>query len=195
MTDKNHNQTPKFTWTRNKAFAAGLGAVAIVGSVFAVPAIAESRYYQHAEIQFSSGDVQVTKAGWGRSSQERGLAGMSDEQIEKRVTKMVRHFAVEIDATDAQQDKIKEVALATALDMKPLRADYRAAGEALANLLTADQVDRAAIEAIRAERMAATDAVSQKLLTAMTDVSEILTVEQRQELAERVEKIKARWAD
>lgn len=195
MTDQNQNQTSKFKLTRNKAIAAGLGTIAIIGSVFAAPAIAESNYYQHAQIQLSDADVQVTKAGWGRSSKERGLAGMSDEQIEKRVTKMVRHFAVEIDATDAQQDKIKEVALATVFEMKPLRAEYRAAGEALASLLTADQVDRAAIEEIRAERMAATDAVSQTLLTAMTDVSEILTVEQRQQLSERVEKIKSRWAD
>lgn len=194
MTQTDNTKTNSF-WTRNKMIAAGLGAVAVLGTAFAAPAIAESRYYQHAQIQFSDADVKITKAGWGGSSRERGLAGMSDEQIEKRVSKIVRHFAVEIDATDAQQEKIKEVALAAAIEMKPLRAEYRAAGEKLAMLLTSDQVDRGAIENVRAERLAATDEVSKMLVSAVTDVSEILTTDQRQQLAERVEKFKARWAD
>lgn len=192
MTNENETNTPKFKLTRNKMIVAGLGAVAIVTSAIAVPAIADSRMYQHAKLAMSDSDRgMVHKASWGGGHKRSNFSTMSDAEIEERVTKMVRHLSIEIDATPEQETKIIEVTFATAKDMQPLRAEFRAAGEEMASLLTAQTVDLAAIENLRAERLVATDEVSKTVVGAIAKVSQILTPEQRKGLAGRLEQFKS----
>lgn len=191
MTQSNETNSDKSK--RNKIIAIGIGAVAIVATAITVPAIADSRMYQHAKIAMSdSGDTNIHKAGWGSRHKGSGLANMSDADIEKRVSKMVAHLSIEIDATDEQEKKITEIAVATAIDMKPLRAEFRSAGMELANLLTAENVDRTAIERIRADRLAAADEVSKKLVDAVAEVSEVLTADQRAKLADHLDRFKSK---
>ena len=76
--------------------------------------------------------------------------------------------------------------------MKPLRAEFRAAGMELADLLTAENIDLAAIENIRAERLAAADEVSKKLVAAVSEVSQVLTPDQRSQLADHLERFKSK---
>lgn len=53
-------------------------------------------------------------------------------------------------------------------------------------LMTAPTIDRAAAETLRAERIAAIDEASKKLTAAALDVAEVLTLEQRATLAEKM---------
>jgi len=176
----------------------------LIGASFGVQAVAESKMYQHAKLYVSdtsadNGQPHFQKAGWGKRHKGRHgmrLANMSDAEIEKKVTRAVKHVAIEIDATDEQEQKITTLLTALAKDMKPLHGEFKAAGEELHKLLTADSIDRAAIEKIRAERIAEADRVSKELTTAIADVAEVLSPEQRSILNERIEQFKSmrgRW--
>jgi Spy/CpxP family protein refolding chaperone len=55
-------------------------------------------------------------------------------------------------------------------------------------LLAAPAIDRGAIEQLRAEQIQAADAASKRLTQALADVAEVLTPEQRKQLAERMQK-------
>jgi Spy/CpxP family protein refolding chaperone len=53
-------------------------------------------------------------------------------------------------------------------------------------LLAKPNVDRAAIEAIRAQEMQSADAMSKRLVQSLADVADVLTPEQRAQLAEKM---------
>ncbi|MEW7006319.1 MULTISPECIES: Spy/CpxP family protein refolding chaperone [unclassified Lentilitoribacter] len=187
-----NNETKKFKLSRNQTIAAIVGGVAVIGSAVAVPAIAESNMAQHAKLAMSDdGDFRVYKAGWGGHRKGSHFADMSEAEIEKRVTKMVKHLSIEIDANEDQEKLIVAITTATAKDLQPLRAEFRAAGEELANLLTAETIDRQAIENLRAERLAATDVVSKKVVDAVAQISEVLTPKQREGLSMRLDQFRA----
>ena len=64
------------------------------------------------------------------------------------------------------------------------------------DLLLVPTIDRAAIEKLRQERIAAADAASKEVTTALIEVAEILSVEQRKMLDQRVEQFRSmrkRW--
>lgn len=188
---------------RNRLIAVATGAALVIGATFSVQAIAESRVFQHAKIMVTESEMPnpfMHNASWGKGSwgghRRGGWANLSDEEIEKRINRVVRHVAVEIDATPEQTVKITALLTAVATDMKPLRSDFRAAGEKMRDLLTASTIDRAAIEQLRAERVAEIDTRSRQLVTALADVAEVLTPEQRATLEERIEEFRSmrrRW--
>lgn len=187
-----NNETKTFKLSRNQTIAAIIGGVAILGSAVAVPAIAESNMAQHAKLAISDdGDFRVYKAGWSGHRDRSRFANMSEADIEKRVTRMVKHLSIEIDANEDQEKMIVEIATATAKDLQPLRAEFRAAGEELATLLTAETIDRQAIENLRAERLAATDDVSKKVVNAIAQISEVLTPKQREGLSSRLDQFRS----
>jgi Spy/CpxP family protein refolding chaperone len=53
-------------------------------------------------------------------------------------------------------------------------------------LLAKPNVDRAALEAIRAQEIQAADAMSKRFVQSLADVAEVLTPEQRAQLAEKM---------
>ena len=170
----------------------------LIGASFGVQAIAESKMYQHAKLYVSSPAYAeegafVEKASWGkhRGKHRMRFSEMSDEEIEKRINRAVRHLAIEIDATDEQTAKITALATAFATDLKPLQGDFRDAGEEMHKLLTAPTIDRAALEKVRAERLAEADRVSKELVNALADVAEVLTPKQREIVNERLDQFKS----
>ncbi len=70
--------------------------------------------------------------------------------------------------------------------MKPLHAQMHASRDEMKALLLADTIDRAAMEKMRAERIAEVDQISKDLVNAVADVAEVLTPEQRVVLEERI---------
>jgi periplasmic protein CpxP/Spy len=102
--------------------------------------------------------------------------------IDARADRMIRHLAVEIDATNEQQDKLKAIVHATVKDVLPTREKMQAAHATARELLTQPTIDRAAIEKLRADQIATHEVVSKQLVQAVADAADALTPEQRRKI-------------
>lgn len=129
--------------------------------------------------------------GWGGGFPGFRSGQMDPAAVEDRVERMVKHLAVELDATSEQQDRLVAIAVAAVKELAPMREQMQAAHERARTLLTAPTVDRAAIEAFRAEQLAAADQLSRRIAQAIGDAAEVLTAEQRQTLGERLDAMRA----
>jgi protein CpxP len=121
----------------------------------------------------------------------RGLmhASFTPEQAEKRIDRGLKHFYVEVDATEAQKQKLDPIVKQAAKDLMPLRAKMHEARKQATALLSAETVDRTAIESFRAQQLQLADAASKRFSQALADVAEVLTPAQRKDLAQRLEKM------
>lgn len=198
------NPAPKksfFHTDKGRVTAVIVGTSMLIGASFGVQAVAESKPFQHAKLYMSSQSSEGSnsfyqKASWNdhkdRKHRRHGdWSKMTDEQIEKRVGRFVKHVAIEIEATDEQSAKITTLLTTVAKNMRPVRMEFKDAGKQMQTLLTAELVDRTAMEKVRSERIAKVDSLSKELMTAMADAAEVLTVEQRKVLAERVEQFRS----
>ena len=114
-----------------------------------------------------------------------GRGPIDPARMEEHLERMLKHMYVEIDATDAQKQKIDPIVKQAAKELQPLRAQVREARGAGMKLLSADTIDRGAIERLRVEQIAAADAASKRFTQALADVAEVLTPGQRKTLAAR----------
>lgn len=103
-------------------------------------------------------------------------------RAEERADRMVRHLAVEVDATSEQQEKLRALVKATVADLVPMREKALAARNKARELLTQPTVDRSELERFRSEQVALADAFSKRIAQAIGDAAEILTPEQRRKL-------------
>ena len=197
MTQENP-KTPFLRTDRGKFIAVVSGAVLLIGGSFGVNAIAGSKTFQH--LQLAASDTSAYKghfkeAGWSRGHHRRGgfgrLSEMSDAEIEKKITRAVKHVSIEIDATPDQEAKITTLITAVAKDMKPMSGNMRAAGKQVHELLLKDAIDRNALEKLRAERLAEIDTMSKNITNALADVAEVLTIDQRKTLDKRIEQFRS----
>jgi periplasmic protein CpxP/Spy len=102
--------------------------------------------------------------------------------VDARADRMIRHLAVEIDATSEQQDKLKAIVHTTVKDVLPTRDKMLAARATARELLTQPTIDRAALEKLRVEQIATHEAVSKQLVQAVADAADALTPEQRRKI-------------
>ncbi len=107
---------------------------------------------------------------------------MSATDVQSHVDRMVDHLAHETDATADQQTKLAAIGKAAAADLLPLHQQLFDAHKKAIELLRQPTVDRAALEALRAEQMARADAASKRLIQALADAADVLTPEQRAKL-------------
>jgi periplasmic protein CpxP/Spy len=114
-------------------------------------------------------------------------------EIEHRVERMIKHFAIEVDATVDQQAKLITIAKAATGDLLPLRDKAQANRRQGLALLAAANVDRAAIERLRTEQMGLAETASKRIAQALADAADVLTAEQRKEIAERVTSWRWGW--
>jgi protein CpxP len=123
----------------------------------------------------------------GHFGEHMGMGGPIDPaKIDTQVERMIKHFAVEVDATPAQRDRLTVIAKAAAKDLLPLRDKLKTGHQQALAIAGAPTVDRAAIEKLRGEHMALADAASKRMTQAMADAAEVLTPEQRQKIAQRM---------
>jgi Spy/CpxP family protein refolding chaperone len=97
-----------------------------------------------------------------------------------------------VGATADQKQKIFQIGRQAMTDLMPLRERRIVARTRLQELLKAPNVDRAAIEKLRADEFAAYDAGSKRAAQALADAAEVLNAEQRRQLVERWE-MRRRW--
>jgi Spy/CpxP family protein refolding chaperone len=128
--------------------------------------------------------------GFGPGSWRGGppmLALMDPARIEDRADRMVRHLAIEVDATPEQQERLRGIVRSAVRDLVPLREKAFSTRQRAHELLTQATVERAAIEAFRAERIALADQASRRIAQALGDAAAVLTVEQRRKIADHVQ--------
>lgn len=173
------------------AVIAGVGI--LTASAFAVQALADTKTYQHYRL-YTSEDVRnggggsLQLAGW-RSHRRGGWSDLSNAEIEERITRLVKHAAIEIDATEEQQAQIIGILTPVVINMQAMRGEMRGTAFEFFDLLTESTVDRTAIDALRTEKLAQIDEIGEEWVTAMTDVSMVLTAEQREVIRDRVESL------
>jgi Spy/CpxP family protein refolding chaperone len=163
--EENMNDRPLFSMSRRRWLA--VCAFAVLGLVAAGVATAAPGWFGHGRHGF----------GHHRGGSHGGH-DFSAEDIRSAVEWMLR----EADASDEQVARVSEIATAAANDLRGLRDQHDAQREAFAAALVG--ADRAALETLRGDGIAAADAASQRLVAALADAAEVLTPEQRQQLAE-----------
>ena len=104
----------------------------------------------------------------------------------ERIERMVKHLSVEVDATPEQRQKLEVIVKDAAVELAPLAVSMRAGRKQALELLGAPAVDPAAIERLRTEQIRLADTISQRFVRAIADAANVLTPEQRQKLAARV---------
>jgi Spy/CpxP family protein refolding chaperone len=116
----------------------------------------------------------------------RGHGGFRHHEIDEEHIRKGLAFALDdVDASDAQVDEIAGILAAALPELQAMREGHRAKREAFLAAFEGERVDRASLEALRAEALTSFDAASQQLLQTVADAADVLTPEQRAELALR----------
>lgn len=106
----------------------------------------------------------------------------SEEQARERALDGTAWFLGRLDASAQQQTRINAIVDALVGELYPLREEHQVRRRQLITELARPQVDREALEQIRADGIASIDSASRTLVNAVVDVTEILTDAQREEL-------------
>jgi Spy/CpxP family protein refolding chaperone len=135
----------------------------------------------------------ATYGAAGRHRWHRGRFGgaLDLDAVNARIERGVGYALDRIDATAEQKQKVGAILRQAAADLWPLRERHRAARWALRDILAAASIDRAKLEALRAEQMQLAETASKRIVAAMADAAEALTPEQRAKLAALAE----RWRE
>jgi len=103
----------------------------------------------------------------------------------EHVARHVDHMLDGLNATDGQRTQIKQIAQAAAADLKTQHDAGKALRDRQRQVFAAPTVDANAAETVRQQMLAQHDQASRRVLTAMLDISRVLTPEQRALLAQR----------
>ncbi len=103
----------------------------------------------------------------------------SPAEVSAHVDHMLKHFYVEVDATDAQKAQIGPLVHQAVNDLLPLRAQLQASHAQVLEGLTQANVDRASLEAARTAHLQLADQASKRLVQLIADVGDVLTPAQR----------------
>lgn len=134
--------------------------------------------------------ANVLSACGGHPRERPGL-----EEIKEHAAEGVEHLMGRLDGTEEQTDRLQAIvseAVDALAETRGPREDLRAE---LARLLTADPIDRTAMEALRQQHLERAERMSAIVTTHLADALEVLTPEQRQQLQTRLAKHphRGRW--
>lgn len=107
---------------------------------------------------------------------------MNQEDLAEHFKDKAEWVLDEVDATDAQVTQVNGILDGLAADLIPLKREHRGLGERLHELAGAERIDREELEAARKSMVDLFDRATSRVLTAVADAAEVLTVEQRREL-------------
>lgn len=122
-----------------------------------------------------------------------GHGPIDPADLEKRLDRMLKHFYVEIDATEAQKQQLEPIVKQAAKDLLPMREHLHAGRRDAIALLSQERIDPAALEALRAKQIGLADEASRRLTRAIADAAEVLTPAQRKDLAAHFARRHGRW--
>ncbi|HMD73857.1 MAG TPA: Spy/CpxP family protein refolding chaperone [Steroidobacteraceae bacterium] len=115
----------------------------------------------------------------------------SAAEVSAHVDHVLKHFYVEIDATEAQKAQIGPLVQQAVSDLLPLRAQLQAAHTEALGALTQATIDRAALESARVAHLQVADQASKRFTQLIADVGDLLTPAQRAALAAHLQKMHA----
>ena len=114
-------------------------------------------------------------------------------QVDKKIDRISGWVVEDLDGTPEQQAKLAAIAKAAAKDLAPIHEELVAGRKEAVAILTAEKVDRAALEAHRARQAQLLNAASERLVTAVADAADVLTPAQRVKAAAKLEQLHARF--
>jgi len=122
--------------------------------------------------------VLVGAAGCHHRHRDHGerMREFADWRIEKMLKK--------VDATPEQKEGVMAEVEGLVTDLTSMHEDRGDMHDVLEAQLTAETIDRSALEALRVEKMEKFDVASRRVVDAVASIGEILSREQRLELAE-----------
>jgi Spy/CpxP family protein refolding chaperone len=115
-----------------------------------------------------------------------GGGQMDPESLQRRTEAMAKYWLADVDASEAQQKRIAEIMALTMKELAPLREKHMEARKQVMSELTKPQIDRAALESIRAQELALAEQFSRRITQSIADAAEVLTPDQRAKLAEKM---------
>jgi Spy/CpxP family protein refolding chaperone len=135
---------------------------------------------------------------WGMKARafSHGWHGPDAEHVQRHMQRRLERILERLDASEAQREQILGISEATRARLRELGGDRFELRGAFVEELSSDPIDRAELEALRAEQIARMDEASRILLTGLTEALEVLTPGQRAEIAEiHVERMRdfGRW--
>jgi periplasmic protein CpxP/Spy len=161
------------------------------------PSFRRLLFNRYTLVAFVSGAILA--AGIGASAWGSGMSGChhgmmmdgthSAADVSAHVDHMLKHFYVEIDATDAQKAQIGPLVKQAVDDLMPLHTQLHAAHTHAMQALTQATVDRGSLEAARVEHLQLADRASKRMTQLIADVGDVLTPPQRKALADHLERM------
>jgi Spy/CpxP family protein refolding chaperone len=132
----------------------------------------------------------TTVSAWGRGAR---LAQGDPGEIKRHIEHRVDHLLDRIDADAEQKQAIRTIVAETIEELQVLHEGSDSRRAELRSLLTAETIDRDALEAFRASQVAQADALSRVVAERLADAMEILTPEQRLAVESRLGRHAGRW--
>ena len=158
--------------------------------------LARRLFSRYTAVAFLAGAALVAgvgalAAGEAMSAWHHGVMDGTHSQAEvsAHVDHMLKHFYVEVDATDAQKAQIGPLVKQAVNDLIPLHSQLQSAHSKAIQALEQPTVDRASLEAARAEHLQLADDASKRIVQLIGDVGDVLTPGQRKALAEQLERM------
>ena len=156
--------------------------------------LARRLFSRYTAVAFLAGAALVAgvgalAAGEAMSAWHHGVMDGTHSQAEvsAHVDHMLKHFYVEVDATDAQKAQIGPLVKQAVNDLMPLHSQLQDAHSRAMQALEQPTVDRASLEAARVEHLQLADEASKRIVQLLGDVGDVLTPAQRKALAEHLE--------
>ncbi len=136
-------------------------------------------------LAFGAAGLQTAQAAPGGHGGHGGGYSMGSPRHMERMLDSVN-------ATAEQRAQIQQIMTAAREELRGQRVQTRTLREQGMALFSQPTVDARAAEALRVQLQAQQEVASKRMLQAMLDVSRVLSPEQRQQIAERMQQRKAR---
>jgi Spy/CpxP family protein refolding chaperone len=156
------------------------------------PSFRRLSFNRYTVLAFVAGAALAAASAWGA-----GMSGChhgimmggthSAADMSAHVDHMLKHFYVEIEATDAQKAQIDPLVKQAVDDLQPLHAQLHTAHTHALQALSQATVDRGTMEAARVEHLQLADQASKRIVQLVADVGDVLTPSQRKAFADHIE--------
>lgn len=111
------------------------------------------------------------------------------------IERITEHVLDDADASDAQRAQVQRILKAHQPALDNMQKESRQLRQDMQKLLSAATIDHEAVEKLRQKKVAHMDQSSREMTAMLVEVAEVLTPEQRQVLAQKMQKRMKRFAE